>query len=35
MNGGEYRMETMSLWIDTEEYVPLRMKMERYADGRR
>ena len=28
MNGGEYRMETMSMWIDTEEYVPLRMKMD-------
>ena len=27
-NGGEYRMETMSMWIDTEEYVPLRMKMD-------
>ena len=28
MNGSEYRMETISMWIDTEEYVPLRMKMD-------
>jgi len=28
MNGSEYRMDTMSMWIDTEEYVPLRMKMD-------
>jgi hypothetical protein len=24
----EYRMEAMSLWIDTKEYVPLRMKVD-------
>lgn len=26
--GREYRMEAMSLWIDTKEYVPLRMKID-------
>ena len=28
VDGSEYRMETMSLWIDTEEYVPLLMKVD-------
>lgn len=27
-DGREYRMEAMSLWIDTKEYVPLRMKVD-------
>ena len=26
--GGEYRLEKASLWLDTEHYVPLRLKME-------
>ncbi len=27
-NGGEYRLEKVSLWIDTEHYVPLRLLMD-------
>lgn len=28
IEGGEYRMEAVSLWLDAEEYVPLRMTVE-------
>ena len=27
-NGGEFELKSASLWIDAEEYVPLRMKMD-------
>lgn len=28
IDGGEYKMDTMSIWFDTEHYVSLRMKMD-------
>lgn len=30
-DGQEFTLQTMSLWIDTEQYVPLRMKMDGVA----